>query len=185
MWPWGHLAFGYVVYSLVSRITHRRAPTWPAVAFLVLGTQMPDLVDKPLAWTLSVLPNGRSFAHSLLIGTLIVALVVGVLRRLDLEGGGPFAVGYYSHLLGDVLIPLSKGDVGSLAFLLWPILPVPESHHSSVGILRYILTADLTARYLLEVGLAGLVGIWWLVDGAPGAAELWHAVRRRVRGHPN
>ncbi|SFG70504.1 LexA-binding, inner membrane-associated putative hydrolase [Halopelagius inordinatus] len=185
MWPWGHLAFGYVVYSLVSRVARRRAPAWPAVAFLALGTQMPDLVDKPLAWTLSILPNGRSFAHSLIFGTLIAVSIVVLLRRLDVRGGLPFAVGYYSHLVGDVVIPVSNGDFADLAFLLWPVLPVPQDHHSSVSILRYILTADLTSRYLLEMGLAGLVGLWWLVDGAPGAAELWRAVRRRVRRHPN
>ncbi|MFC6827230.1 metal-dependent hydrolase [Halopelagius fulvigenes] len=180
MWPWGHLAFGYVVYSLVSRITRGRAPAWPAVLLLALGTQAPDLVDKPLAWTLSVLPSGRSFAHSLIFGTVLVGLAAALLRRLDFDGGGAFAVGYYSHLVGDVLIPLSTGDFEKLGFLLWPVLSVPEGHTPSVGIISYLLTPDLTVRYLFEMGLAGLVGLWWLLDGAPGAAELWRAVRRRV-----
>lgn len=179
MWPWGHLAFGYVVYSLVSRLGRGRAPAWPAVAFLALGTQAPDLVDKPLAWTWNVLPSGRSLAHSLIFGTVIVGVVVAVLRRLDVASGEAFAVGYYSHLVGDVVVPLAQGEFHQMSFLLWPVLPVPDSGGPSVGIIEYILTAELTARFLLEVGLAALVGLWWLLDGAPGAAELWRSVRNR------
>ena len=65
MWPWGHLAVGYLVYSGLSRWRFGRLPGSVATLAVALGTQLPDLVDKPLAWTVNVLASGRSLAHSL------------------------------------------------------------------------------------------------------------------------
>ena len=60
MWPWEHLAFGYLLWSLWLRARGRSLPgDWEALV-LVFATQLPDLVDKPLAWQLGVLPGGRS-----------------------------------------------------------------------------------------------------------------------------
>jgi hypothetical protein len=61
MWPWEHLAVGYLLYS-VSCVLWGRYPTRIGVAALAFGTQFPDLVDKPLGWWLGVLPSGQSFA---------------------------------------------------------------------------------------------------------------------------
>ena len=63
MWPWDHLAFGYVWYTLASRGWDGRPPSNAAAIALAVGTQFPDLVDKPLAWWLDVLPAGRSLGH--------------------------------------------------------------------------------------------------------------------------
>ena len=60
MWPWGHLALGYLLHSPLARARFGRPPTDRATLLLVIGTQLPDLVDKPLAWWLGVLPAGRS-----------------------------------------------------------------------------------------------------------------------------
>lgn len=125
MWPWGHLAFAYVLYSGVVHLRYRRGPAWPGIVLVALGSQTPDLIDKPLAWTLNVLPSGRSLGHSFLVGTVVVFVAVALLRRYRLKGW-PFALGYYSHLLGDSIRPLLDGRIHDLAFLLWPFFE-PET----------------------------------------------------------
>lgn len=181
MWPWGHLAFAYVLYSSFHRLRYRLPPTWPGVALVLLGSQTPDLIDKPLAWTLQILPSGRSLAHSLLFGTAIVVGVVLLLRRLELPGEGAFALGYYSHLLGDCYRSLLAGNLRDLGFLLWPVVPANTAEEPSVGILQYILNARMDGQMAFEFGLAGVVVVWWVLDGAPGLAAAWYAMRRRIR----
>ena len=60
MLPWGHLAVGYLAYSLAVRVRSGGPPAGLAVAALAVGTQFPDLIDKPLVSWVSVLPSGRS-----------------------------------------------------------------------------------------------------------------------------
>lgn len=179
MWPWGHLAFAYTLYSSFVHLRYRLPPTWPGVALVALGSQAPDLVDKPLAWTFNILPTARSLGHSLLIGTVIVAVTVAVLRRLDLPGL-PFALGYYSHIVGDSFRAVFDGRFHDLVFLVWPLLPLDAADKPTVGIVRYLLNARLEGTVLLELGLAGVVFAWWILDGAPGLAALWNALYRRV-----
>ena len=181
MWPWGHLAFAYLLYSAFVRLRYRRRPTWPAVALVALGSQAPDLVDKPLAWTLNVLPTGRSLGHSFLAGTLLVVVAVALLRRFELRGW-PFAFGYYSHLVGDSIRPVLDGRFHDLAYLLWPFVELETGEGTSVGIIQYLLNAELGGTVLLELGLASAVFVWWLFDGAPGVRPVWQAIHRRSVG---
>jgi hypothetical protein len=180
MWPWGHLALAYVLYSSLTRLRYRLPPTWPGVALVAFGSQVPDLVDKPLSWTLGVLPTGRSFAHSLIFGTAIVVAVALLLRRLDLPGERAFALGYYSHLVGDSYGAALAGRFHELSFLLWPVLPLDTADEPTVGIVQYLLNAQLNGQMAFEIGLAGLVFVWWVLDGAPGVAAVWNAMRRRL-----
>lgn len=179
MWPWGHLAFAYVLYSAYVHLRYRLAPEWPGVLLAVLGSQAPDLIDKPLGWSLHVLPGGRTLAHSLFFATAIVLLVAGLLRRYDLPGGAAFAIGYYSHLVGDSYQSILSGRVEGLTFLLWPLYPVQGSE-PSVGILQYLLDAKIDGQLVSELLFAAFVVVWWLLDGAPGAAAAWNIVRRRL-----
>ena len=75
MLPWGHAALGYLFYTAYARLRYRHPPVGLSVYALGLGTQFPDLIDKPLAWHFAVLPSGRSLAHSL----FTLGVVVGVL----------------------------------------------------------------------------------------------------------
>lgn len=80
MMPWGHAAFGYALYSLGHRAWTRAPPSGKAVLAALFGTQLPDLVDKPLSWGLHLFPQGYSVAHSVFvaipIGLLVIALGV-------------------------------------------------------------------------------------------------------------
>ncbi|WP_132059388.1 metal-dependent hydrolase [Halorussus amylolyticus] len=172
MWPWGHLAVGYLSYSILVRVRTRRAPeSLPTVA-LAFGTQFPDLVDKPLAWTLGVLPNGRSLTHSLLVAALVVGAVGLVLRRRNRTAvADAFAVGYLTHIAGDAVFPLLAGEYGELGFLLWPVVPAIEytTRPSFVGHLRSFSVTAFTGVELL--GALAVVGLW-VLDGTPGVSVL-------------
>ncbi|WP_135854071.1 metal-dependent hydrolase [Halorussus salinus] len=168
MWPWGHLAVGYLLYSSFVHASARRAPDGYATVALAFGTQLPDLVDKPLAWTFGVIPNGRSLAHSLVVAAVFLTAVWLVLRLLDYATiGTAFVIGYLSHLLGDALDPLLAGDLYSLGFLAWPLVaPIEyETEQSFVAHLQELSPAALVS----DEGLFALLMILlWLYDGAPG-----------------
>jgi hypothetical protein len=98
MWPWGHLAVGYFLYSPFARARFGRPPTDRATLWLAVGTQLPDLVDKPLAWRLGVLPAARTLGHSLLTITVVSMLVYAYFERRDRAHVAlAFGVGYTSH----------------------------------------------------------------------------------------
>ncbi|UPV76310.1 metal-dependent hydrolase (plasmid) [Halorussus limi] len=168
MWPWGHLAVGYLLYSAFVHVSARRAPDGYATVALALGTQFPDLVDKPLAWTFGVIPNGRSLAHSLIIAVVFLAVLSVLLRLLDRGTvASAFAIGYLSHLLGDALDPLLAGDVYLLGFLAWPLVPAIDygTEQSFVAHLQELSLAALAS----DEGLFALLTFClWLYDGAPG-----------------
>jgi membrane-bound metal-dependent hydrolase YbcI (DUF457 family) len=178
MWPWGHAAFGYLLYRLGPSATGRR-PTGPAVLALGVGTQFPDLVDKPLAWSLAVLPSGRSLAHSVLVAAVVIAAVAYVTRSSGRRRAGrAFAVGYLSHLLGDALVPLVELDAAFLTFLVWPLLP-PPPYESDSGFAEHVASLSLTTTTAVGLLLTALALTVWAHDGYPGLATLDDAVRGR------
>ncbi|WP_435154507.1 metal-dependent hydrolase [Haladaptatus sp. DFWS20] len=179
MWPWEHLAFGYLTFSAYSRVRTGRPPRSDAVVVLGVATQLPDLVDKPLAWSLAVLPSGHSLAHSLLTALPLSALALVLAyraRRTDI--GVAFAIGYLSHLAGDVIYPIAVGKEPFLGFLFWPLVPVP-SDQSTLGFiarfrryfgdyLTYLDDPAVQSFLALELGLLLGVFFLWLFDGMPG-----------------
>lgn len=182
MWPWGHLGFGYLLYRLGRRDRPEQAP---ALA-LAIGTQLPDLIDKPFAWTIPLLPNGRSLGHSLVIWVPIllglVALTDGRRRRIAIA----LAVGHLSHLAADALYPALEGQWYYVGFLGWPIVPPVKYAHESTGILEHFLTFQLTPYSSFELLLFALAALLWVRDGTPGLALVVRAVRNaieRVREH--
>ena len=167
MWPWGHLAFGYVAYSLYRRLARREPPTDRGALAAAFGTQFPDLVDKPLAWWVGVIPNGRSLTHSVITATLIALVVYLVAARAERRSlAVAFAVGYASHLVGDSFGSLLGGTPERLAFLLWPLLP--PVRYDDGELLAHLLGIELTPLFAAEfVFLVGALALWYL-DGLPG-----------------
>lgn len=182
MLPWGHAAVGYLWYAGAERARGSR-PTARATAAVLVGSQLPDLIDKPLAWTVSLLPNGRSLAHSLVSGSLIVLVLVGLLAAVGVVRlGWPLAVGALSHSLADALHPLVYGDYPSLAFLAWPVLP-PVEYDATERILAHLLGFDPLAPWvLLQTGLVFAALLAWWTDGRPGWAEVRQCFDRRFGG---
>jgi hypothetical protein len=179
MWPWEHLAVGYLLYSAYAHGRYGRPPAAGAVPAVVLASQLPDLIDKPLAWTLGILPAGYSLGHSVFFGgTLFVVggLVLGRLGMTELWGAA--MVGYWSHLLGDLLYPLARGGDVDASILLWPLVQrpvepptglIPEASRLFVDFVTFLGTPRGLGYLLLEMALVGGVVVLWVADGRPGS----------------
>lgn len=167
MLPLGHLFIGYAAFSVFERVVRKESPTAAALPWLLLGTQLPDLIDKPLAWWVGILPSGRSLAHSLVFAVpVVVILCVWLSRRDRVAGADGFAIGYASHLLTDVI-----SDLERTTFLLWPVTPAPVYDSEVTGELLPSL-AELSAGMMTESLLGLVVAALWIADGRPGLGYL-------------
>ncbi|KAB1198233.1 MULTISPECIES: metal-dependent hydrolase [Haloferax] len=173
MLPWTHAAFGYLLYSWFARSRYQHAPIGLAVFAVVFGTQFPDLVDKPLAWSFDILAYGRSLGHSVFTMGLIVGLLWWAFSYRDQrELTIAFAVGYTSHLVGDAVDPLVEGELANLGYVLWPLTRVPADDPYN-SFLEFFLSLEFTGLVLLGVGIT-LVGLTvWVYDGFPGVADMF------------
>lgn len=181
MWPWDHLAIGYLAYSLLARRCGWEPPTAGAAAFVLLGSQLPDLLDKPLGWALGVLPSGVSLGHSLLFAAPSCLAVYGWRRRRGLpEEGLAFGVGYLLHLPADAFYPLVLGADDRAWLFLWPLtsgdVVAPENTTAhlvelAVEFLSVVRSARGAWIVLLEVSLLGLALALWYADGRPGLSR--------------
>ncbi|EMA58514.1 metal-dependent hydrolase, partial [Halorubrum lipolyticum] len=144
--------------------------------------QLPDLIDKPLAWTFGLIPSGRSLAHSLvfLAGLSVIVWLLATRSGRRPEAGA-FLVGYLTHVLADVLPAALAGEWAKLGTLLWPITPVfrypDELDRSIIGFFLELRPAELVS---LELGVTIVAFALWVVDGAPGIGTAVRFVRRRV-----
>ncbi|WP_168191190.1 metal-dependent hydrolase [Haloprofundus sp. MHR1] len=177
MWPWGHAALGYLLYRLLTWQREWRLSDGPVIA-LAIGTQFPDLIDKPLAWTFGVIPSGRSLTHSLISAAIILTVVLYITRRSSRKSLGiGFAVGYLSHLLGDALSPLLELDVVFLRFLLWPLYP-PPPYESDSSFLVHFLNMEMDSFFMFELAIFFLGVVVWVYDGYPGLQKVTQFFRR-------
>jgi len=178
MWPWEHLAIGYAIYSGFRRLSAGESPGARETVFLAVGTQFPDLVDKPLAWSFGVVPSGLSVAHSLFFALPICALVFAVARRRGRKPlGAAFVIGYLSHLPADMVYGLLTGGSLGYEFLFWPVLyrtaEVGETTFLLqvgyfVGQFQQFLGTPLGKLYVaFEMTLLGAVLVLWARDGYP------------------
>jgi membrane-bound metal-dependent hydrolase YbcI (DUF457 family) len=174
MLPWGHAAVGYLCYTLWLRLRARHPPAGPAVVALAVGTQFPDLVDKPLAWTFEVLPSGRSLGHSLIVAGLLAVGLRWAARRFDRRReAGAFLCGYVSHIVADIGPAAVGGEWMQLRSLAWPLLPVyvypGERERSIIAFLLALDPADIPVSGLVLSAVAFVV---WMADGRPGLGVL-------------
>lgn len=198
MFPWGHIAVGYLCYSLACHLRGHTPSGVPTIA-LVIGTQFPDLVDKPLSWSFDLLPAGV-FAHTVFVAIPTSILAIVIARRYSrTELGIAFAVGYLSHLVADVVPTLvfTNDPDPTYWFLFWPIMARPGVDVSNpivgpgagAGLLtnaayyfeEYVNSlVDAGPRGLVYITLAIIVIALWLYDGHPGTEVLGRAARRVV-----
>ena len=179
MWPWGHLAVGYLAFSLLAERRSHGPPTDRSVIVLAAMTQFPDVVDKTLAWNLGILPNGRSLAHSALVATVVIAVVGLYLQKQEHhELALAVGVGYASHLLADAFQPFVTGQWADLVFLGWPLLPAPSPTGAQSVLERFVIlfdglaAGDISVFFAIEIGLVLFAVVRWATQGYPGLGFL-------------
>lgn len=99
--PFGHIGIPLIPFLF------QRDPDWD-VRLLVLGSLLPDLIDKPLGHLILPGNNGRIFAHTLL---LAVILLLAALAYRPLM---PLSLGVSMHHMLDGVFLDPKGA-------LWPV----------------------------------------------------------------
>ena len=180
MWPWGHLAVAYLLYTVVARRRFGRPPrAWPAVA-LAVGSQFPDLIDKPLAWNFGVLPGGRTLMHTLFTAAILVPVVLVAADRLEAPAVGlGFVVGYCSHLLADIPPGVLSGEYVGAAYLLWPALEQPPESPVAGVLDAFINYYEMGAYEWFQFAIFALAVLVWYRDGMPGLGLVSSSLERR------
>lgn len=187
MWPWGHLALGYLFYSVLLRLgTDSRISDREAL-LLAVATQLPDIVDKTLAWQFDVFASGFALGHSafvaLPVGIAVTALAVS---RGRANLGLAFTVGFWSHLFGDVLLAVVLKQPYSVSRVLWPVVTLPGDgtslgavQHVGYYFVRFVELMRTTADPMVVLVYSGpllAALVLWVLDGTPGI----RVVRRRL-----
>lgn len=191
MWPWEHLAFAYLLASATTHLAWRDSPSARGAAVVGVAALLPDLVDKPLAWWLGVLPSGRSLGHSLVVAVpVVVVLLLAARRSDDPRTGVVFAVAYLSHLAGDVLYPLVTERELRVGFLAWPLGPsesgdteavLPHVHELVADFLAFLGTSTGALYLVADVTLVLAALALWVHDGVPGLALVRDAATAATR----
>ena len=89
-----------------------RLMRWVDLAFLALGSMLPDIIDKPLGiLVFGTAEQGRTFSHTLLFLMVLATLAI-YLKNVRLA---PVSVGVLAHLMLDSMWK-------SPAILFWPLL---------------------------------------------------------------
>jgi len=179
MIPPAHLGTGYLTYTLWTRILYREAPADTATLALALGTQFPDLVDKPL-YVYAGVYNGRAVMHSLLVVVPLCGLVYLGSRQFGRSRlGSAFGIGVLTHLAGDALMSAVRGTLWDARYLGWPVYspPVygaedPLDHLwwllRDIRALPSLTPSELLANELaLELLFSLVVFLVWILDGYP------------------
>lgn len=156
-----HLAMGYLLG------VYTRFP----VAYLVVGSALPDLVDRPLYW-LGLTPFSHTVAHS-----IAVAVPAGfVLTRLFGRRGAALALGWLVHVGTDFLnVATTRGLSATPYYVLYagpppheqaafasvtivlPVTDVTHTLHPIVLVLEVVVLGWAVGAILRERGLLGRV----------------------------
>jgi len=126
--PLGHIATALVTSDLVHGDSH----------WAVFGSQLPDLIDKPLAWVFSATESSRFMAHTV--------ITLGVSAGLVFAARGPDAAkgllsGYGSHLLADQVL-------GGKVPFFWPFRRYKLAHKNLRLRPRAFIIEAIGAAYL-------------------------------------
>ncbi|MFC7214721.1 metal-dependent hydrolase [Saliphagus sp. GCM10025334] len=192
MWPWEHLLFAYLLYSFYTNVVRRRSPSGPETLAVAVGSQLPDLVDKPLAWTFGVTQTGYSVVHSIFVVPFVCLAVYVLLHRWErgsIRQATAFSIAILSHLGGDIVYPWLTGGHLNPRAVTWPVTSPPTVDQGSFldhvviygnRSLELFLSGDIPQELTVLLGLLVLTVVLWVYDGAPVAADCWRWVSRRT-----
>lgn len=120
MSPIEHFIIAVIPVGVVVLILTRRRPPASVIGAVFFGSQFPDLIDKPLAYEVSILPTGRVFMHSLPIA-IPFFLVVGVYgwRTNRKVMSVAFVFAHFTHIVADTQKTLLGANQPN-SDLFWP-----------------------------------------------------------------
>jgi membrane-bound metal-dependent hydrolase YbcI (DUF457 family) len=148
----------YATASLARRIDLR---------ILLIGTLLPDIIDKPLGYILlpGVFGTGRLFCHALIFPIVLAAAGVWLYRARRSTHLLVLAYGAGMHLVLDAMWRTPS-------ILFWPFAgPMPRGDAAAGEWLARIITTLLTnpAAYLPEIaGVILLVPLLWAIFRGAG-----------------
>jgi hypothetical protein len=161
MFPHEHFLLAWLPLVGYVVLRDRRLPSKQVVGAVLLGSLLPDLIDKPLAYQLNLIPHGRVFLHSLpVIMPLLIAVIVYGWKTGRLRMALAYSFGHLLHPVGDFYSTLLAGVVPQ--HLLWPFVSVPSGADPvwihewtifSVAVLTGValwLVADLRAQVFVH-----------------------------------
>ncbi|WP_324756976.1 metal-dependent hydrolase [Haloarcula sp. GH36] len=157
MFPTAHLALALIPVVAFALVRDRRIPSTSLVGLCAVGSQFPDLIDKPLAHVFHLIPSGRVFMHSLPFA-IPLSLLVGwyALETHRLRAGAVFVFAYGTHVLADNWTGLTDGNPELPPDLLWPFVqPVQRPvvpHWAGIGSINLHLWAVFSAVVLSVFG---------------------------------
>lgn len=126
--PIEHFIIALLPVAVYAVIRDRRLPSLQLLAVAFFGSQFPDLIDKPLAHELFLIPSGRVFMHSLPFAIpLAIAVIAYGIKTERVRLAVAFVFAHLSHLVADnqQLLPPNPRVSPDL---LWPLQPpVPRS----------------------------------------------------------
>jgi inner membrane protein len=139
-----------VVEDLVNRPSFRLD-----YRFILLGSLLPDIVDKPLGIVIfpEAISNGRTFLHTMIFLLMTILLGVFVYRWKNSLWGFCIAVGVLMHFIMDAMWtdPIT---------LFWPFIQPAFEKHPGIEfftvVRSWIYTLEVEPRIFLPE-LAGLV----------------------------
>lgn len=164
MYPSEHFIVAFLPVLAYVVVRDRRRPAARFVGVVFVGSQFPDLIDKPLAHQFGLLPSGRVFMHSLPVALPVAFVVASYGWKTDrIRPSVAFVFAYLLHLLADNYRRLLRPNPEISPDLLWPFVdPVPRSavpHWAGtegINVLLWTLFSVVLLGVVLSVMLADI-----------------------------
>lgn len=129
MEPITHILLAVLPVLAYSLLRYQRLTTGSMTLVVIFAALFPDLVDKPLAWWLGVIPSGRMLTHSVLVAIpIILGVLIFTYRSNRLSYGIGFSWGYFAHIAAD-FYPIIYQGRGYYWYpnMFWPYMdPNPD-----------------------------------------------------------
>jgi len=161
MRPIEHLIVAFCFVGGYVGLTTHRLPSLELAAVGFVGSQFPDIIDKPLALELGLLPTGRVGIHSLPIAIPIWTLAVLYGWQTNrVRAGVAFTIAYASHLVADNYAALAVGRIPSDLF--WPFSqPVPRP---TIPYWAGPQSINIHLFTLFSIGLLSITAYYFFLD---------------------
>ena len=164
------LLFAHQGLTLAAAKFTERLGLHPALLFVVIGSMLPDLIDKPLGWLIyGSMASGRIYAHTLLFLLVLVAIAATLQSRAI----GSLAFGVLAHQALDAIWRTPE-------IFLWPLLgDFPVKTHMTVLGYFEMLMRGLENPAILIPELLGLLYLsYFAIQWSPVAFAKAKKIRR-------